>query len=111
VDPQRSRAQRFARFPMFFRRKAANRDLEERLDRVERGLKALEMDWSDILDRLQQRLAKLGRTRQRLEELQAQEHSPESIQQPPLQGLDPISERILRRRNRITSHRAEETEQ
>lgn len=99
---------------MLFGGKKTNSDVEERLARVERGLKALELDWESVLERLQARLAKLGRTRQRLEELTAKD-DPEPDVLPQTTGaartLDPISQRILARRSRIAAASTKETEQ
>lgn len=95
-----------------FTRRALN-ELEERVATLERVTKRLQMEWADTLESLRQRLARTVRAANRLEAL---ERSPNADVEaagvePPPSTLDPVSERILARRRRLSVHRSEEVEQ
>lgn len=88
----------------------ADNTVSDRLAEVERALRLLQLEWADTLDRLTSKMNRIARERQRLEEVQRE--SGESVQHLSdedvaagsghLPHLDPVSERILARRNRLT---------
>jgi hypothetical protein len=89
-------------------------ELEERFEKLQRDFHALQMDWANQLDKLQQmagriakRTALLSQEREDAMMGKGSDHSTAELVEPqPLSGLSPraseIQARILARRNRMT---------
>jgi hypothetical protein len=99
---------------MLFRRERkaleAAEKWQDRLSEVERQLRMLQLEWADTLDLLKRQMHRVIKERQR-----AEAAMPDEPESPPgetvTQGtpqLDPISERILARRNRLIHRTVEQ---
>ena len=80
----------------------------ERLDRLEAGLRALLLEWEDTYERVHRALARLNKRTRDAAEREAREpqETPQDDPQttiPGLEGMDPISAAIHRRRARVSS--------
>jgi hypothetical protein len=75
-------------------------DVKDTLGDVQRQLRMLQLEWADTLDRLKTMMHRAIKERQRAEAAGPEEtESPAA--EPPGEQLDPISQRILARRNRL----------
>jgi hypothetical protein len=73
---------------------------ENRLDELERQVKLLTIEWQETLDMMKRRMFRTIKERERIEH--AQPDVVEGQEQPATAtSLDPISERIISRRNRM----------
>jgi hypothetical protein len=99
---------------MLFRRERkaleAAEKWQDRLSEVERQLRMLQLEWADTLDLLKRQMHRVIKERQRAEAAMPDEpENPpgETVDQGTPQ-LDPISQRILARRNRLTHRQVEQ---
>lgn len=74
-------------------------DVLERLERVERRLKDIELEWENFFDKARRMLQRISKRAERVEEFERREETPPT-QTPEPKVLDPISARILARRSR-----------
>lgn len=104
----------FARIPMLFRRerKAVEADgkVLERLETLERHQRMMQLEWADTLDLLKRQMHRVIKERQRAEAAlpEEPESQPEAAVDQGLPQLDPISQRILARRNRLSHRQVEQ---
>lgn len=91
-----------------FKTARALRDHEERIELVERHLKALKIEWADTLDRLKQTMGRLIKERARAEratemmEPEGTEPVPQSEESALNERQQAINAGILARRRRLT---------
>jgi len=80
--------------------------VQQRLDRLEAGLRQLVLEWEDTYERVMRALRRLNKRHQDLaaredrEQAETHEDAPGATQ-PAFPGLDPISRKILERRARV----------
>jgi phage shock protein A len=79
-------------------------DIVERLETVERAMRALQLDWDDAYDKMRTLTARFTKRAQQIEK-SAQQEEPESGtpggSETGFSRLDPVSQRILDRRARM----------
>jgi chromosome segregation ATPase len=80
------------------------KELQDRVDKLETAFKSLDLEWSSTYDKFRSILARIAKREERLRDAN-EVNSPAGFQEaeanPPASSLDPISQRILARRNRI----------
>jgi len=81
------------------------KELQERVDKLETAFKSLDLEWSSTYDKFRSILARIAKREERLR-VASEEDSPAGSQEAgsaePASSLDPISQRILARRNRLS---------
>lgn len=80
-----------------FRRKEPSPDLIERIETLERGLRAIRLEWEETYDKVARMMGRIAK-RQALAEKAAEDAPGSTI--PGGVGLDPMSQAILARRRR-----------
>jgi hypothetical protein len=88
---------------MFEQFKASRRlkDVEERLETVERDFKRLRLEWEDSYDKLRTLMQRIAKRAQAVEKAQETANESDIPSESPSLPLDPVSARILARRNRL----------
>lgn len=83
---------------MFWPSLKALRQLEDRVERLERESKALETEWTEVYDKIRHTLSRLAKRSERA--IQTEPEAPQT-NGPGLGPVDPISQQILARRRRL----------
>jgi phage shock protein A len=90
-----------------------SQDIEERLETLERAMRALQLDWDDAYDKMRTLTARFTKRAQQIERHEQQEQ-PENASGTGSEivssTLDPVSKRILERRARMFPVRGEKTQ-
>jgi hypothetical protein len=98
---------------VWFKATKRERDLEERLERLERAFQGMRLDWEDTrdkLNRLVQRFVKRAEVIERSEQTAEAANASLTGSTTASRALDPISQRILDRRARLFPSRKSEEE-
>jgi predicted nucleic acid-binding Zn-ribbon protein len=82
---------------MFWRISKGLRQLEERMDALERDQKALEVEWTEVYDKVRHTLSRISKRSERV--IQAEQEPEPSTSRFPV--TDPISQQIIARRRRL----------
>lgn len=80
-----------------FRRSEPSADLLDRLEQLERAVKALQLDWEQTYDKVHRLMARIARRQAILEAAETREDAPGSPIAGPA-GVDRITQEVLARR-------------
>jgi len=88
-----------------FKTRSLLREHDDRITTVERQCKSMQIEWANTLDQLRGQLLRIRKERERIEAAQPESSPPENLSDEDIASgqttLDPISARILARRNRL----------
>jgi phage shock protein A len=89
---------------VWWKRTRLSTGIEERMETLERAMRALQLDWDDAYDKMRTLTARFTKRAQQIEkhELTAQPENGSTTGSPTaMSTLDPVSRRILDRRQRL----------